>query len=138
MPRTPGPVAKIMLGGRMRPMAFGFNEFSSLEDSLGVDWLEKAIKTRSLKAILAIIATGVGRFDDSVTQRQVGFWLDELTKDEFTEIVAQVFKDVGRALYAEESQTNKKQAEGEVIDAGPLAPVEHPPGQAAVGTGMAS
>jgi hypothetical protein len=144
MPRNPGPIVKINIGGRPRSVAFGFNEFAAIEDSLGPGWMAQLQKP-TVKGLLAILSAGLSRYDDTATPHQVGLWLDELAPDELAATIKLMMQQVGRALgadakkkTADRPENNGESEGGDNDDAAPLAPAEHKTLSMAAGTGMAS
>lgn len=136
MPNTPGAVKKIHIGGRPRRIGFGFEEFATIEDALGPAWMF-GMKNPTHKFSLVVLTAGLGRYDETVTRRDVAKWLDELeTLEEFKSMISDVMIRVACDLTKKDAATLEKLNSGgsEDDDERPLVETTPPPQPDGIGT----
>lgn len=77
----------INLGGKERELRYDLNALAELEDAYGsIEEAFKKAQTGSIKALRCIIWAGILHEDESLTERQVGKWLDIHSLNELTEV----------------------------------------------------
>jgi hypothetical protein len=104
----------LTLGEKNRNIKFDLNAFIELEDKYGsIDSALKELDNGNIKAIRTILWAGLIHEDESLTEKQIGKWVD-------FENLSSVAESLGKGLVA--AMPDMEKMKQQAIDAGAVLP----------------